>query len=182
MAIVNPNAQSKGGSLLDQVLAEREALAGNNPSSQPGAPIRNLVQQPGLQTESPGSARVASVKPNLQVEAQTAVPPSSQDLGQPGATAPVAGPGVVGPNQFQEQPLPPGPAAPGGSMYQDPNARPSNGGGGNSAPAPAPSAAAAPGRPAAIRTFTPPAASRISNRYIVDLPTKLQPRRDSGLA
>lgn len=67
MAINNPTT-TNSSSLLDQVLAERQQLAnGGNPSSQPGAPIRQLVQGPALQQESPGSARIASVKPNLEI-------------------------------------------------------------------------------------------------------------------
>ena len=182
MAIVNPNAGKTAG-LLDQVLAEREALAtAQNPSNQPGGPIRSLIQNPQLQSESPGSARVASVKPNLGVEAQAVVPAQPGEIpgmGQPGIQAPAIGGGIVGPNNFQEQPAPTGPAAQGGSQYQNPNPAPAG-------PVAAPGAPAAPGRPAsappAVRSFTPVSSARISNRYIVDLPTKLRPRSDSGFA
>lgn len=184
MAIVNPSTTSSGGSLLEQVLAERDSMAkGRNPSAQPGAPIRGLIQNPKLAQESVGSNRVLAVKPLLNTEATSVIPPSntSEIPSQPGIQAPALGGGVVGPNAFQEMPAPPGPAAPGGPEWRDPN--PSSNSAPSSLPAAPPTSVNAPrgpvnpGRtPLSTSIFRAPTQSRLTGRIILaSLPTKISP-------
>lgn len=172
MAITNPTSGRASG-ILRQIVAERqESQKQLSPSAQPGAPIRGIVQNPALQAESPGSARVASVRPELTNVAQPAVAPAGS--GMEGAAATVPGTPVAP----AEVPAPaPAPAAPppGAGQQSTPEATPM------SAPAAIPAPNAPPqgpvGRPTGsvlgASTSSPVRRSRLINRLIVGLPTSI---------
>lgn len=166
MAIVNPTGGRTSG-LLKQILAEREQFRSSSiPAASPTSPIRQTVQGPELQPESPGSNRVVSVKPNLGAGGEAPLPPAgSPQTGGGGAPSVTPG-GVVGPQADRPEVALPGPAT-------APIAAPR---------APSPTATA-PGRPAASRpqplgqvlgiSTQAPVRSRITNRRIVGLPTNI---------
>lgn len=150
MAIVNPNVGRVRG-LLNQIIAERDRNRAVSPSALTESPIRQAIRQFSLQPESPGSARVASVKPILNVQTPEVVPPQAEvavpgtpEVVVPGGT----GAGVVRPLEPPPTPevqvsVPEGPREPSAPSPATPQAAPAP-----PAPAPAP----APRRQAPVQT------------------------------
>lgn len=166
MAIVNPTG-SNTSALLKQIQADRARNVLGNPSAQPTAPIRQIVQGPELQAESPGSARVAAVKPLLADSAPASVPPLANTGVTPASTPAVPG-AVVAAQADRPVVQTPG----------QPSAPVSPGSGPAAAPT-APPPAQAQGRPASRPTVlginvASPSRSRITPRRIVDLPLSVR--------
>lgn len=89
--------QSAGGSNIGSLLRMIQEDKQNSPLAIPptaeqGSPIRNLVQGPLSQVESPESAHVFATRPELS----SVVPPAAPQTVVPGAAEPATGP-VVGP-------------------------------------------------------------------------------------
>lgn len=104
---VYQNAAGSGiiGTLLRQIQEERQTNpAAIPPANDPNSPIRNLVQQPLQQVESPDSSRIAQVRPET--------PGVAVQPGQPGGVVPA--PNVVPPVTPIAPLTPTANAAPGG--------------------------------------------------------------------
>ncbi len=87
---VYQNAAGSGiiGTLLRQIQEDRQTNpAAIPPGNDPNSPIRNLVQQPLQQVESPDSSRIAQVRPET--------PGVAVQPGQPGGVVPA--PSVISP-------------------------------------------------------------------------------------
>ena len=87
---VYQNAAGSGiiGTLLRQIQEDRQTNpAAIPPANDPNSPIRNLVQQPLQQVESPDSSRIAQIRPET--------PGVAVQPGQPGGVVPA--PNVVAP-------------------------------------------------------------------------------------
>lgn len=108
---VYQNAAGSGiiGTLLRQIQEDRQTNpAAIPPANDPNSPIRNLVQQPLQQVESPDSSRIAQVRPET--------PGVAVQPGQPGGVVP--DPNVVAPAAPIAPVMPSAPApsaTPGGS-------------------------------------------------------------------
>lgn len=87
------------GALLRQIEEDKQkSPLAELPSNQPGSPVRDLIQGPLQSVESPDTAHVMSVKPELSGAGDTApsgVVPANVPLNQPGAPAAPAAPVVA---------------------------------------------------------------------------------------
>lgn len=125
-----PKTGSTIGNLLRMIQEDKSAgpLAAE-PSAEPGSPIRELIQQPVFQAESPDSSRVASIRPEIEAQGEAG------GVVSPVSPQPLEGAGnVIAPAR---------PVAPGSPDVVSPSApsQPSQSGGQSSSPVSFPSIA-----------------------------------------
>ena len=93
-----PSTGSNIGALLRAIQEEKQQSPIQGTANEPGSPIRNLTQQPVFQAESPDSARVSNVRPELQTQAEAPLqvvrsftPPPPEAVDSPIAATPSVG-------------------------------------------------------------------------------------------
>lgn len=85
------------GALLRQIQEEnKQGPLTEIPQNLPSSPIRNLIQQPAMQTESPDSSRSLSIRP------ETGAEPLTGATGMESEVIPPAAPPVIGPVEAGE--------------------------------------------------------------------------------
>lgn len=97
------------GTLLRLIQEDQNKNISNTPpGSQPGTPIRNVVQGPLQNVEAPGSSRVVSIKPEGVTQQG---PQQAQQVLPPSGISPVAGTGNVIAPRAPVAPTPSGPSS-----------------------------------------------------------------------